>query len=76
MKRNTVWCVVSGLMVLSLVLAACAPAVVDKEDEDVITPEDKDEEVVDEDVQEEEVVEEKEMIEDVWGTLVEKPKYG
>lgn len=75
MKRKTIWCVISGVMVLSLVLAACAPAVVEKEDEDITTPTDK-EDGVDEDVQEEEVVEEKEMVENVWGTLVEKPQYG
>ena len=63
-------------MVLSLVLAACAPAVVEKEDEDVTTPTDKDEDVVEEEVQEEEVVEEKEMVTDVVGRLVEKPQYG
>jgi len=54
MKKKFIWTAVSCLMVLSLVLASCAPA-----------------------VEEEEVVEEEvEMMTDLLGRRVEKPKYG
>ena len=68
MKKRIVWLVVSGLMVLALVLASCAPAVVEEE--------------VAEEVVEEEVIEEEvapagpEMVENIAGKLVEKPQYG
>jgi len=39
MKKKTVWLVVSCLMVLSLVLASCAPAV--EEEEEVVTPQEE-----------------------------------
>ena len=54
-------------MVATLVLASCAPAVV--EEEEVVT----EEEVV---VEEEVVAEEKEMVVNAAGNLVEKPQYG
>jgi len=47
MKKKIVWLVVSCLMVLSLVLASCAPAVVEEEEE-VVTPVVEEEEVVEE----------------------------
>ena len=47
MKRKIVWVVVSSLMVLSLVMASCAPAAVEEEEEVVV------EEVVEEEVEEE-----------------------
>ncbi|MBI2329566.1 MAG: hypothetical protein HYU85_08060, partial [Chloroflexi bacterium] len=35
MKKKVIWLVVSGGMVLTLLLSACAPAVVEKEKEEV-----------------------------------------
>lgn len=65
MKKKVVWLVVSCLMVLALVLASCAPAVVEEE------------EVVEEEVVEEEVAPVgPEMVRDSMGRLVEKPQYG
>ncbi len=46
MKKKILWLVVSGLMVLSLVMAACAPAAVEEEKEEVIVEEEKEEEEV------------------------------
>ncbi len=69
MNKKIVWLVVSCLMALSLVLASCAPAVVEEEEE--VIPEE--EEVIPE---EEEVIPEKEMVRDSLGRLVEKPRYG
>ena len=66
MKKKIIWLILSCLMVAVLVLASCAPAVV--EEEEVVT----EEEVVEEEV----VEEEKEMVVDVMGRLVEKPQYG
>ncbi|MFC2056006.1 ABC transporter substrate-binding protein [Chloroflexota bacterium] len=62
MKRKIVWVAVSSLMALSLVMASCAPAVVEEE---VV----EEEEVV---VEEEEVEEEEEVV----APTVEAPKYG
>ncbi len=75
MKKKIVWLVVSCLMALSLVLASCAPAVTEEEEEEEVV----EEEVVTEEkvVTEEEVVApEVEMVRDALGKLVEKPKYG
>jgi len=67
--KKIVWLVVSGLMVLTLVLASCAPAVV--EEEEAV------EEAVEEEVVEEEVAPAgPEMVENAAGKLVEKPQYG
>jgi len=85
MKKKIVWLVVSGWMVAALLVASCAPAVV--EEEEVVVPEEEvvvpEEEVV---VPEEEVVPEEgpEMVKwtgtKVDGTVVEKmlekPRYG
>ncbi|MFC2056774.1 ABC transporter substrate-binding protein [Chloroflexota bacterium] len=60
MQKKIAWVVVSGLMALSLVMASCAPAVVEEEEEEVV---------------EEEVMEEEEEEEAVAPT-VEVPKYG
>jgi len=57
-------------MVVSLVLASCAPA---EEEEVVVVPGEEEEEVP---VEEEVAPPEKEMIRDSLGRLVEKPKYG
>ncbi len=57
MTRKTLWLVVSGLMALSLVMAACGPAAVEEEEEEkqvVVVEEEEEEEVVAE--EEEEVV--------------------
>ena len=72
MKRKIVWLVVSCLMVTALVLASCAPAAVEEEEE-VVTP---GEEEVAPPEEEEVVTEEKEMVRDSLGKLVEKPQYG
>ena len=61
---------VSWFMVVSLVLASCAPA---EEEEVVVVPGEEEEEVP---VEEEVAPPEKEMIRDSLGRLVEKPKYG
>jgi len=83
MKKRIVWLVVSGWMVAALLLASCAPAVVEKEEEKVAPPV-KEEVVVE--PKEEEVVPEKEAELVKWtgtkvdGTVVEKmlekPRYG
>ena len=85
MKRKIVWVVVSCLMVLSLVLASCAPAVTEEE-EVVKPPTEKEEEVVVKPPteEEEEAVEDEEMVKlslkKLDGTVVEKtvekPRYG
>ncbi|MFC2057162.1 ABC transporter substrate-binding protein [Chloroflexota bacterium] len=62
MKKKIVWVVVSGLMALSLVMASCAPAVVEEEEEVI----------VEEEVEEEEVIVEEEVV----APGVEVPKYG
>ena len=68
MAKKLVWLVLSCLMVATLVLASCAPAVT--EEEEVVT----EEEVV---AEEEVAVEEgPEMVTDSLGRLVEKPQYG
>ncbi|MFC2057031.1 ABC transporter substrate-binding protein [Chloroflexota bacterium] len=61
MRKKFVWVVVSGLMALSLVMASCAPAVVE-EKEEVIVEEEEEEEV--------------ELEEEVVAPTVEVPKYG
>ncbi len=63
MKKKIVWMVVSGLMALSMVMAACGPAAVEEKEEEkeVIVVEEEEAVVVEE---EEEVV------------SPEKPKYG
>jgi peptide/nickel transport system substrate-binding protein len=67
MTKKIVWLVVSGLMALSLVMAACGPAVVEeREKEKVIVVEEVEKKAVEE---KEEVVEE-EVVEDTG------PKYG
>ena len=78
MQKRIVWLVVSCLMVLSLVLASCAPKVT--EEKEVVTEK---KEVVTEKkevVTEKEVVVTKaegpEMVRDVLGRLVEAPQYG
>jgi len=72
MKRKIFWLLVSCLMVLSLVLASCAPAVTEKKEEAVVPA--VEEAAV---VEEEEVVEEgPEMVRDSLGRMVEKPRYG
>jgi len=68
MKKKVLWLVLSCLMALSLVMAACGPAaVVEEEEEEKVVEEE--EKVVEEEEEEEEVVEE-EVVEDVG------PKYG
>ncbi|MFC2056983.1 ABC transporter substrate-binding protein [Chloroflexota bacterium] len=67
MKKKFVWVVVSGLMALSLVMASCAPAVVEEEEEVVV------EEEVEE---EEEVIVEEEEEEEEMAPTAEAPKYG
>ncbi len=62
MKRKIIWLIVSCLMVLALVLASCAPAVVEEE-----------EEVVEEEVVEEEV---EEVVEEEVAPGPEQPRYG
>ena len=61
-KRKIAWVAVSCLMVLSLVLASCAPAVT--EEEEVVTPptEEEEEDVVTPPKEEEVVEEEAEMV--------------
>src|SRR3990172_5565943 len=76
MKKSIIWWVVSGLMVLSLVLASCAPKVA--EEKEVVTEE---KEVVTEKkevvTEKKEVVAEKPgLVRDVLGRLVEAPQYG
>ena len=72
MKKRIVWLVVSCLMVASLVVASCAPAV---EEEGEVAPPVKEKPAA---AEEEEVgpAEEKEMVRDSLGRLVEKPRYG
>ncbi|MBI2329318.1 MAG: hypothetical protein HYU85_06765 [Chloroflexi bacterium] len=83
MKKKVIWLVLSGGMVLTLLLSACAPAVVEKEKEaapkEVVTPK---EEVVPKEVV---VPKEEERFVKWTGTkadgtvverMVEKPKYG
>ena len=48
MKKKIVWLILSGLMVLSLLLASCAPAVT--EEEEVVPPEEEKEVVTEEEV--------------------------
>ncbi len=74
MKNKIVWLLVSGLMVATLVLASCGPAVTEEEEEEeeVVT----EEEEVAEEEEEEEEEEGPEMVRDSLGKLVEKPKYG
>jgi len=75
MKKKIIWCMVSCLMVLSLVMASCGPA----EEEAEVEVGEEEVEVGEEEVGEEieEVVEEeKEIVTDSLGRLVEKPKYG
>ncbi|MFC2020715.1 ABC transporter substrate-binding protein [Chloroflexota bacterium] len=67
MTKKIVWLVVSGLMALSLVMAACGPAVVEKEE--VVEKEVVEKEVVEKEVVEKEVVE-KEVV------SPDEPKYG
>jgi len=66
MKRKIVWLVPSCLIVLSLVLASCAPAVVEEEEE--VVPEEEEELVPEKEEEEEEVV--------VVVPAVEEPQYG
>ncbi|MFC2057114.1 ABC transporter substrate-binding protein [Chloroflexota bacterium] len=63
MKKKIVWLLVSCMMALSLVMASCAPAVVE-------------EEVVEEEVVVEEEIEEEEEEEEVVAPVAEVPKYG
>ena len=70
MKKKIVWLVVSCLMVLSLVLASCAPAVV--EEEEVVTPVVEEEEVVEEEVAPVGPV----MVRNTAGKMQEMPQYG
>ena len=78
MKRKIVWLVLSCLIVVSLVLTSCAPAVV--EEGDVVTPGEGEGEVAVIEEGEGEVVviaaEGPEMVRDIKGRLVEKPRYG
>ena len=67
MKKKIVWLVVSCLMVLSLVLASCAPAVVEEEEE--VTPVVEEEEVVEEEVAPEGPV----MVRNTAGKMQEMP---
>ncbi len=66
MRKKILWLVVSGLMALSLVMAACGPAAVEEEEEEkkVVVVEEEEEE------EEKEVVVEEEAVEDAG------PKYG
>lgn len=73
MAKKIVWVMLSCLMVVTLVLASCKPAAVEKE-EKIITGK-----VVEREEKKEikkEVTPEKEMVRDSLGRLVEKPKYG
>ncbi len=72
MRRKIVWLTVSCLMVVSLALASCGPAVTEEEEEEEVVTEE--EEVVTEEEEEEE--EGPEMVRDSLGKLVEKPQYG
>ncbi|MFC2057069.1 hypothetical protein ACFLTO_05855, partial [Chloroflexota bacterium] len=60
MGKKIIWLFVSCLMVLSLVMASCAPAVVEEEEE----------------VVEEEVMEEEEVEKEVVAPTIEVPEYG
>ncbi len=71
MKKKIVWLILSCLMVVALLLASCAPAVVEEEEE--VIPEEEEEVIPEE---EEEVIPEEEMVQDSLGRLVEKPRYG
>ncbi len=62
MKKKILWLVVSCLMVLSLVMAACAPAAVEEEEEKAPVTEEK--------------APEQKVEEEVVAPAVEKPKYG
>jgi len=75
MKNKILWLLVSGLMVVSLILASCAPAapVEEKPAPTSPTPE-KPAPTVEE--KPAAPVAEKEMVKDSLGRLVEKPKYG
>jgi len=74
MSKKMIWLAVSFLMVLSLVLSSCAPAVAPEEE--VITEEEEAVTVVEEEVIEEVVVAEKEYVVNALGKNVEKPRYG
>lgn len=72
MKNKIVLLLVSCFMVLSLVLASCAPAIVEEEEEAPPVVVEKEKPVV----EEKPVVPVKEMVKDSLGRLVEKPRYG
>ncbi|MFC2014956.1 ABC transporter substrate-binding protein [Chloroflexota bacterium] len=67
MTKKILWMVVSGLMVLSLVMAACGPADVEEKEEDVKEEEEKE---VGEKEKDEEVIVEEEVVSS------DKPQYG
>ncbi len=71
MQRKIVGLLASCLMVAALLLASCGPA-----EEEVVIPEEEAEEEEVVQVEEAVVSEEKEMVQDSFGRLVEKPKYG
>ncbi|MFC2039075.1 hypothetical protein ACFLUG_04830, partial [Chloroflexota bacterium] len=73
MIKKYLWLLISCLMVLSLVIASCGPAVVEEEKEE---EEVKMEEEEEEEEEMEEVVKAKEMATDSLGRKVEKPQYG
>jgi len=74
MKRGIVWLMVSCLMVAALVLASCAPAVT--EEEEAAPPVEEEEAALPAAEEEVAPTEGKEMVQDVLGRLVEKPRYG
>ena len=79
MQNRIVWLVICCLMVLSLVLASCAPAVTEEEEEVVTQPPEEEEEVVTPPPEEgAEMVEVRAVKTDgtVVEKLVEKPRYG
>ena len=71
MNRKIVWLLLSCFMVVALLLASCGPA---EEEEEVVTP--PEEKEVAQSEEEAVAPEGKEMVQDSFGRLVEKPKYG
>ncbi|MFC2021443.1 ABC transporter substrate-binding protein [Chloroflexota bacterium] len=73
MTKKIVWMVVSGLMALSLVMAACGPAVVE-EGKEVVEKEVVEKEVVEKEVVEKEAVEKEAVEKEVVSS--DEPQYG